>query len=170
MRHRKTREKFSRNRGQRKAVLKSLVRSILVYERIETTPRKAKAAGSKAEQLITLAKRNNLHARRTAFSFLGDHKLVQRLFNDISPRFKDINGGYTRMIKSGLRCGDGADLAVLEFTKLKEVSKKGKASKKAKEPRPSGEKDVSAQPKGAEPSKAGLRQGLKKIFKKRRDT
>jgi len=169
MRHRKTTQKFSRNRGQRKAILKSLVRSMLVSERMKTTSRKARAACSKVEQLVNLAKRNDLHARRIAYSFLGDHKLVKKLFDDIALRFKDVKGGCTRMIKLGVRPGDGAELAVLEFTRLKAISKKEKKTKKRKEAvLPEKEAVKQTEDKQAV-SKGGLRQGLKKIFKKRRD-
>ncbi len=170
MRHRKKTDRLSRSRAPRKALVKSSVRNLLIYERIKTTNRKAKVISAKAEELINLAKRNDLHSRREAYSFLQDHKLVKKLFDEIAPRFQKINGGCVRRIGFGIRKGDGAELALLELTVLgdklaekKEPSKKGKPVSK-KEPKPSqGDK-----PKDAE-SKKGLKKGLKKMFKKKKD-
>jgi large subunit ribosomal protein L17 len=171
MRHRKKTDKFSRPRAQRKALIRSLVRALFIYERIKTTPRKAKAASSKADELISLAKRNNLHSRRLAYSFLQDHKLIKKLFEDIGPRFKNTPGGCTRIMDLGYRKGDGAKLSVLELTQLKEKQKikREKAKKMQEVPREEHKPSLREAPKKTKPPKVGLRQSLRKIFKKERD-
>jgi len=173
MRHRKKQNKLSRPRAQRKALLKSLVRSLFIYEKIKTTPRKAKVTASRAQELITLAKKENLHARRTAFSFLQDHKLVKKLFEEIAPRFKDIPGGYTRTMSLGSRKGDGAKISILELTKLKEKEKRAKQKVRPEEAPSAVEQEQKIPPKGVakkdELPKKGLRHSLKKIFKKEKD-
>lgn len=120
MRHRNSQDKLSRNRAQRKALKRSLVRALFLYERIKTTTRKAKVASQEADRLITLAKRNDLHSRRLAFSYLNDHQLVKRLFDEIAPRFEGVNGGYTRILKYIKRKGDDAQLSVIELTRMNE--------------------------------------------------
>jgi large subunit ribosomal protein L17 len=172
MRHRKKSDKLSRSRAQRKALLKSLVRSFLISERIKTTPRKARATSAKTERLITLGKKGDLAARRQAYTFLQDHSLVARLFDEIAPRFKDVAGGYTRMMNIGFRKGDGAKIAILELT---EVRKAKRAVKQEEEPevRPEADQEhapsLKEAPKKTTPSKTGIRQSLRKIFKKERD-
>ncbi|MBN2120118.1 MAG: 50S ribosomal protein L17 [Candidatus Omnitrophica bacterium] len=170
MRHLIKENKLSRSRAQRKALIKSLVRNLLIYERIKTTPRKAKAASAKAERLIAMAKRNDLHSRRIAFSFLQDHNLVTRLFDEIAPRFKSNPGGCTRIIDLGFRKGDGAEISILELTTLVEKQHQRKEKKAAKEhPQEAHVPSLKEAPKKSAPSKKGLRQSLRKIFKKERD-
>ena len=172
MRHRLKNEKLSRSRAQRKALLRALVRSLFIHERIKTTPRKAKAASSKAERLITLAKRGDVASRRLAYSFLQDHRLVKRLFEEIAPRFKDTPGGCTRMINLGFRKGDGARLSILELTEVRKTVKSAKkAQSETAQPEADGESATSLKeaPKKTAPSKSGLRQSLRKIFKKEKD-
>ena len=130
MRHRKKSDKLSRSRAQRKSLLKCLVRSFFIHERIKTTPRKAKATSSKAERLISLGKRGDLASRRLAYAFLQDHRLVKKLFDDIGPRYAQRPGGYTRIVKVGHRVGDDASVAILELVEkrveVKEEPKKKK--------------------------------------------
>ncbi|UCC94981.1 MAG: 50S ribosomal protein L17 [Candidatus Omnitrophota bacterium] len=167
-RHRKKSEKFSRPRAQRKALVKALLRSLILYERIKTTQSKAKALRGPAEKLITWAKEDNLHHRRLSYCFLEDHKLVRRLFESIGPRFRSINGGYTRVINLGRRKGDGAKLSILEFTKMERKLRK-KREKKEKEKVPREEKrEEKPIPKKEKPKK-GFITGVRKIFKKERD-
>jgi large subunit ribosomal protein L17 len=92
-----------------------LTTSVILNERVETTVQKAKAVRPWVEKMITLGKRDSLHARRQAASYLLQPAAVQKLFATIGPRFGDRNGGYTRIIKIGWRQGDGADLAILEL-------------------------------------------------------
>ena len=120
MRHRKKRFKLGKPRDQREALIKSLLVALVTNERIKTTYKRAKAVSSRMDKLITLGKRGDIYSRRLAYSFLQDRSLVQKLFNDIAPRFADLNGGYTRVIKVNNRSGDNALLAILEFTRIKE--------------------------------------------------
>ncbi|MBD3296537.1 MAG: 50S ribosomal protein L17 [Candidatus Omnitrophica bacterium] len=119
MRHRKIKGKLNRRRSWRKATMKSMTNDLLTYQRIETTMAKARALRSFAEPLITLAKNNpdSVSARRQAFSKLCDRRVVKSLFEQIAPLFKDVPGGYTRIMRAGNRKGDGADLAIMELTR-----------------------------------------------------
>ena len=156
MRHRKKSEKFSRPRAQREALIKSLLRSLIIYERIRTTTSKAKAIRPMVEKLISLAKRGDLHSRRLAYSILESHVLVKRLFDDIGPRFNNKNGGYTRIFNIGTRKGDGAGLSLVELTQRREKLKK-KKEKPKKEEEPTSKKE----------EKKGFLSGVKSVFKKK---
>lgn len=166
MRHRKKSERFSRSRAQRKALIKSLLRAVLINERITTTTSRAKYLKGEVDKLITWAKKGTLSARRLAYRVLGDHKLVKRLFNEIGPRFKDISGGYTRCLRVNNRKGDGASLSLIELTRIIKIDKLHK--KKAKEaPDEEGKEKIS--PKKEIKPKEGFVSGVRKIFKKERD-
>ncbi|MBI5079386.1 50S ribosomal protein L17 [Candidatus Wolfebacteria bacterium] len=116
MRHLKKGKKFHRKKGQRTALLKGLLNNLILKEKIQTTETKAKTLKSKAEKLITIAKKQNLSAFRTAASRLSNKKSAYKLYHDIAPRYSQRQGGYLRVIKSAkLRKGDGAKMAVLEF-------------------------------------------------------
>jgi len=115
MRHRKAGFKLKRNVSARRALLRGLVTSVIEEERITTTVPKAKAAKPLVERLITLAKEDNLHARRQAGAFLLKPEAVEKLFDKIGPRFNQRNGGYARIVKLGWRKGDGAETAKLEL-------------------------------------------------------
>jgi len=135
MRHRLANKKLGRNSAQRKALLRSLVTSFLERERINTTLAKAKAIRPVAEKMITLAKKNSLHARRKVLRFVYKKDVVKKLFEDIGPRFTERPGGYTRIIKTGQRAGDGAQQAIIELVGSeykKKSKKKEKLSEKAK--------------------------------------
>jgi large subunit ribosomal protein L17 len=171
MRHRKKNDKLSRSKAKRKALLRSLVRSIILHERIKTTPRKAKAASAKTERLIALGKRGDIHSKRLAYSFLQDHYAVKKLFEDIAPRFNTVSGGCTRIMNLGFRKGDGASLSILELTQIRKPLKEAKEKQEDEaEPEVHKEHETSLKkaPKKTASSK-GLRQSLKKIFKKERD-
>ena len=161
MRHRKKSEKFSRPRAQRKALVKSLLRSLIISERIATTESKAKALRPWADKLITWAKTDNLSNRRQSYRLLESHTLVKRLFEKVGPRFKDISGGYTRVIGYRYRKGDGAKLSFLELTR---IEKKAKGAKDLKGEKAKGEKEP---PKKEE--KKGIVSGVKKMFKGKRE-
>lgn len=107
--------KFSRKSGPRRAMLRNLVTSLFLAERIETTEAKAKTVKRIADKMITLAKRGDLHARRQASSYLLDEDAVYKLFTDIGPKYEDRSGGYTRLLKKGPRRGDAAPIAILEL-------------------------------------------------------
>ncbi len=134
MRHMVQGRKLRRPTEHRLAMLRNLVTSFLEKERIRTTLAKAKEARPLAEKMITLAKRNSLHARRRALSFLRKEEVVTKLFDDLGPRFAERPGGYSRIVKLGPRKGDGATMALLELIgseyKKKEKKKKGKKPKK----------------------------------------
>jgi large subunit ribosomal protein L17 len=133
MRHRNFGKKLSRNTEHRRALLRNLVTSLILEERIETTVAKAKAARSVAEEMITLGKRGDLHARRQAASYLLTPPALQKLFQDVAKRFEKRNGGYTRLVRTGWRQGDGADLAVLELFGTKVLEKHAEARAKRME-------------------------------------
>jgi large subunit ribosomal protein L17 len=113
---------LSRSKDQRIALRRNLVKQLFEHERIRTTSAKARAVRGQAERLITLAKNGNkagdekmVHARRLAAARLSDAGAVKKLFEDIAPRFEDRPGGYTRIVKLGLRQGDAAEMVILEL-------------------------------------------------------
>lgn len=120
MRHRRTVDKIGMVRSHRKSVLANLAVSLIMNERVDTTFTRAKASQRFSERLITLARRGDLHARRIAFSRIRDKAAVTKLFDDIGPRFKERNGGYTRVLKLGPRRGDGAEMARLMLVETAE--------------------------------------------------
>lgn len=126
MRHRKTVNKLGRTAAHRKALLANLSMALFKQKHIKTTEAKAKAARQFTEKLITLAKKESVHARRIAYKRLRDRKTVQVLFDEIAPRFADRNGGYTRVIKLGQRHGDAAPMAILELVGFETATKKKK--------------------------------------------
>ncbi|WP_031517164.1 50S ribosomal protein L17 [Desulfofalx alkaliphila] len=107
--------KLGRNTGHRKAMLRNLVTSLFRENRIETTETRAKEVRSIAEKLVTLAKKNDLAARRQCLEYIYEEKVVRKLFNEIAPKYSDRTGGYTRIIKTGYRRGDAAPMAILEL-------------------------------------------------------
>lgn len=115
MRHLNAGKKLGRNTSHRRALLRNLVTSLVLEERIETTVPKAKAMRPLAERMVTLGKRGSLHARRQAASYLLDAQAVAKLFDQLAARFGDRAGGYTRIVKTGFRHGDNAALAYIEF-------------------------------------------------------
>ena len=115
MRHRNAGYKLGRNTSHRRALLRNLVTSILLEDRVETTITKAKAARPHVEKLITLGKRGDLHSRRLALSYLQTREAVSRLFDTVAPRYGDRAGGYLRIVRTGWRKGDGADNAFVEL-------------------------------------------------------
>ncbi len=133
MRHLKGGFKLRRNPSHRKALLRNLAASVIEKNRIETTLAKAKAVRPIVERLITMGKSGNLADKRRALAYLYKRKTVQTLFDEVAPRFMDRNGGYTRIIKTDFRKGDGAEMAILEFTDyIFEVKDSKKAKDKAK--------------------------------------
>ena len=118
MRHSNSGRKFSRTPSHRKALLLNLAKSLLIHGRIRTTEMRAKDLRCVVEPLITLAKRNDLHARRLAYRSLNDHALVKHLFDQIAPLFAGIPGGYTRITRFAFhRRGDNAPMAMIELTR-----------------------------------------------------
>ncbi|HEY1807958.1 MAG TPA: 50S ribosomal protein L17 [Acidobacteriaceae bacterium] len=121
MRHRNAGYKLGRNTSHRRALLRNLVTSILMEDRIETTVAKAKAARPHVEKLITLGKQGDLHARRQALGYLQTREAVTRLFDTVAPRYGDRNGGYLRIIRKGFQRGDGAEKVFIELVDAEQV-------------------------------------------------
>ena len=115
MRHQRVGKKLGRDAAHRKALYSNLAGALIEHGRIKTTVTKAKAVKPLAEQMITLGRRGDLHARRQATAFLRSRDVVHKLFADVAPRFKDRPGGYARIIKLGPRPGDAAEMAYLEL-------------------------------------------------------
>lgn len=108
-------QKLGRDSSARKALFRSMVTAVLDKERIETTEGKAQEVKSIVDEFITLAKKGDLHARRQALAFIYDESVVKKLFETLGPRYADRNGGYTRVIKLGVRKGDAAPVCILEL-------------------------------------------------------
>src|SRR5579862_4172308 len=113
MRHRRAGWKLGRNTEHRRALLRNLVTSVIMEERIETTVTKAKAMRPHVEKMITLGKRGDVAARRQAQAYLMTREAVARLFDTVAPRFGDRNGGYLRIVRTGFRQGDGGEKAFI---------------------------------------------------------
>ena len=115
MRHQKRGRKLGRDSAHRKSLYANLTSELIVHGRIRTTLAKAKEVRPVAEQMITLGKRGDLHARRQAITFLRQKPIVKNLFDDVAPRYAERPGGYTRIIKLGPRLGDAAEMAYIEL-------------------------------------------------------
>jgi large subunit ribosomal protein L17 len=131
MKHRIGFNALSRRSGQRKALKRNMVASLFRYERIETTKAKAKEIQRVAEKMITRAKVDSVHSRRIINKDIKDEAILAKLFTEIAPLFVERKGGYTRVIKTGNRKGDAAEMAILEL--VVKTSKPKKGEKKAKE-------------------------------------
>jgi large subunit ribosomal protein L17 len=107
--------KLGRDASARKALFRSILTSFFAHGRIETTDAKAKEISKLAAKMITLAKRGDLHARRQVLSYLMDEEVVKKLFEEIAPKYKERQGGYTRILKLGPRRGDAAPMAIIEL-------------------------------------------------------
>ncbi|RME66618.1 MAG: 50S ribosomal protein L17 [Nitrospirae bacterium] len=132
MRHRRRTKRFGRTTNQRKALFRNLLYSLFLHERIETTVAKAKELRRLAERMVTIAKRDDLHARRLCLQMLPNRQAVAKLFSDIAPRFKDRNGGYTRIVRTRRRVKDQAEMAVIEFIDYEERRSAQEPKKKEK--------------------------------------
>ncbi len=188
MRHRKRSQRLSRPTGQRKALLRNLAISLLKYQRIKTTRAKARRVQSFIERLISLGKQNTLHSRRLALKMLNDKIAVGRLFSQITPLFKQRNSGFSRIVRYTHRCGDGAELVLLELTEKLLPAKPVKPAK-AKPQREQAPAKKTEQPgveikpekKPLAPPKEKIKPvkklkpkkflgGLRRLFKKERDS
>lgn len=123
MRHGKVHRKLNRTAEHRKAMFANMAAALIKHEQIITTLPKAKELRPVVEKMVTLGKRGGLHARRQAISQLRDLDMVKKLFEVLGPRYKERNGGYTRIIKAGFRYGDSAPVAVIEFVDRDEDAK-----------------------------------------------
>lgn len=148
MKHRKAGLKLGRTTSHRTAMFRNMVTSLLKYERIQTTSTKAKELKRWADNIITLAKRGDLHARRQALAIVMEKDVVNKLFAEAAERFGTRAGGYTRIVKLGRRPGDAAPVSIIELiaadkTKTKEKKPKKKKGDKASKPKTRNSKDVS---------------------------
>ena len=132
MRHNKAINHLGRKSGHRKALLANMACSLIEHKRIETTVAKAKALKMYVEPLITKSKDDSTHSRRTVFSYLKNKYAVTELFRTIAPKIADRPGGYTRVLKTGFRLGDGADMAIIELVDFNEAALASTAKKAAK--------------------------------------
>jgi large subunit ribosomal protein L17 len=139
MRHRKDGYKLGRRTQHRWAMFRNLLVALFRHERITTTEAKAKAVRGLADHVITLAKRENLHARRQVLSLVPDDAVVRTIFDTIAARFSERQGGYTRLIKAGVRPGDAAPLVLLELVDRPETPRDRGKGKEKKERAPRGE-------------------------------
>ena len=146
MRHNKAINHLGRKSGHRKALLANMATSLILNKRIETTVAKAKALKMYVEPLITKSKDDSTHSRRTVFSYLKNKEAVSELFRTVAPKIADRPGGYTRVLKTGFRQGDGADMALIELVDFNEaaLASANKPAKKAT--RRSSKKAVEAAP------------------------
>lgn len=122
MRHRKTINHLGRQAGHRKALMANMASSLILHKRIETTVAKAKALRVYVEPLITKSKDDSTHSRRTVFAYLKDKEAVAELFRVVAPKVAERPGGYTRILKTGFRVGDSADMALIEFVDFNEAA------------------------------------------------
>ncbi len=136
MRHRKAGKQLGRNTSHRRAMLRNMVSSLFEHEQIVTTDAKAKVVRPVAEKMITLAKRGDLHARRQALAYMQDKGVIHKLFGDLKDRYLDRQGGYLRIVKKGVRKGDGASVSVIQLLpadeSVKSREKKAKRSRAGK--------------------------------------
>ena len=132
MRHNKAINHLGRKSGHRKALLANMASSLILNKRIETTVAKAKALKMYVEPLITKSKDDSTHSRRVVFSYLKSKEAVSELFRTVAPKIADRPGGYTRVLKTGFRQGDGADMALIELVDFNEAALASAPKKAAK--------------------------------------
>lgn len=178
MRHAKLTKRLGRNKSQRKALVTSLAKNLLIYEKITTTVAKAKQASRLVDRLITIAKSGTIKDRRLCYDILQDRHLVMVLFSQIAPLFKTRQGGYTRIIRGYPRKGDSAPMAILELVETRpkapakpkpvkekhkeELVKESKPTKEVKE-EPREKREIKEPPK--KPQRRGFLGGLRKFFR-----
>ena len=132
MRHNKAINHLGRKSGHRKALLANMAASLILNKRIQTTVAKAKALKTYVEPLITKSKEDSTHSRRVVFSYLKNKEAVTELFRTVAPKIADRPGGYTRVLKTGFRQGDGADMALIELVDFNEAALASAPKKAAK--------------------------------------
>jgi len=133
MRHLKATRRLNKTAAHRKAMFSNMLQSFFFNERLKTTTAKAKELRRLSEKCITRAKQNTLHSKRIILKRIQDRDVVAKLFDDIAPRYQNVNGGYTRIIKLGKRMGDGAELSLLELVIVKERPQTSRSKGKKKE-------------------------------------
>ena len=152
MRHNKAINHLGRKSGHRKALLANMATSLILHKRIQTTVAKAKALKMYVEPLITKCKEDTTHSRRVVFSYLKNKEAVSELFRTVAPKIADRPGGYTRVLKTGFRQGDGADMALIELVDFNEAALASAPKKAAKKVRRSSKKAAEAAPAAEAPA------------------
>jgi large subunit ribosomal protein L17 len=152
MRHNKKFNHLSRKSAHRKAMLSNMASSLILHKRISTTVAKAKALKMYVEPLMTKSKNDTTHSRRVVFSYLQDKDAVSELFRDVSPKIMDRPGGYTRILKTGNRLGDNAEMCIIELVDYNENMLEAKEAKKTSSRRRRGGKKKSGTSQKAEPN------------------
>ena len=140
MRHQKAGRKLGRTTSHRQAMLRNMVTSLIDCEKIQTTDTKAKELKRLADKMVTLGKRGDLHARRLAMRIIRQKSSAKKLFEEIAPRFQNVNGGYTRIVKVGRRHGDNAPVSLIEFSVA--AHKESAPGKKRKKKKPAETKET----------------------------
>ena len=153
MRHNKAINHLGRKSGHRKAMMANMATSLIMHKRIQTTVAKAKALKMYVEPLITKSKEDTTHSRRTVFSYLKNKEAVKELFGVIAPKIADRPGGYTRVLHTGFRLGDGSDMALIELVDFNEAALASAKKETKKSTRRSRAKKAEAAP-AAEPAEA----------------
>ncbi|MBR5661459.1 MAG: 50S ribosomal protein L17 [Bacteroidales bacterium] len=149
MRHNKAINHLGRKSGHRKAMLANMATSLILHKRIQTTVAKAKALKMYVEPLITKSKEDTTHSRRTVFSYLKNKEAVKELFGVIAPKIADRPGGYTRILHTGFRLGDGSDMALIELVDFNETALASEKKETKKSTRRSRAKKAEAAPAAA---------------------
>ena len=152
MRHNKAINHLGRKSGHRKALLANMATSLILHKRIETTVAKAKALKMYVEPLITKSKEDSTHSRRVVFSYLKNKEAVTELFRTVAPKIAERPGGYTRVLKTGFRQGDGADMALIELVDFNEAALASAPKAAKKTTRRSSKKAVEAAPAAEAPA------------------
>ena len=152
MRHNKAINHLGRKSGHRKALLANMATSLILNKRIQTTVAKAKALKMYVEPLITKSKEGSTHSRRVVFSYLKNKEAVTELFRTVAPKIADRPGGYTRVLKTGFRQGDGADMALIELVDFNEAALAAAPKAAKKTTRRSSKKAVEAAPAAEAPA------------------
>ena len=152
MRHNKAINNLGRKSGHRKALLANMATSLILHKRIQTTVAKAKALKMYVEPLITKSKEDTTHSRRIVFSYLKNKEAVTELFRTIAPKIADRPGGYTRVLKTGFRQGDGADMALIELVDFNEAALAAAPKAAKKTTRRSSKKAAEAAPAAEAPA------------------
>ena len=152
MRHNKAINHLGRKSGHRKALLANMATSLILHKRIQTTVAKAKALKMYVEPLITKSKDDSTHSRRVVFSYLKNKEAVTELFRTVAPKIADRPGGYTRVLKTGFRQGDGADMALIELVDFNEAALAAAPKAAKKTTRRSSKKAVEAAPAAEAPA------------------
>ena len=152
MRHNKAINHLGRKSGHRKAMLANMATSLILNKRIQTTVAKAKALKMYVEPLITKSKEDSTHSRRVVFSYLKNKEAVTELFRTVAPKIADRPGGYTRVLKTGFRQGDGADMALIELVDFNEAALAAAPKAAKKTTRRSSKKAVEAAPAAEAPA------------------